>query len=319
MSAYKKLNKQDAFITTYTAHKSWAVTGSDFNLYGIGYNLGVTGSAFNSIKQLYYPSKPSGLMVSHSYDYYNQTTLYKQESRNLIKGPFQITIPTALFGTNIQPGEGFSLKISEGTLLQLLPLEEGTVADGYVLPYEFAERRPDPLEIVPIITSAEIVDDGEGVLYVSGSTPKEYVGDIIYPHGTVVITDPVYASAFATAMASSRTRSKVQLAFRSSQPIFTHNYHCRVREFENNFTYNPSVLSGSLQTVYDNEGNIHSTTASISDGRLKSNVTGSEFTPYITTVGLYNDADQLIAVGKLNRPVPKSSNTEMTIIVKIDI
>ena len=107
--------------------------------------------------------------------------------------------------------------------------------------------------------------------------------------------------------------------FKSSQPIFTHNYHCKVRESEYGFTYNPSALSSSLKTVYDNNDAVYIEDSNVSTGELSNNITGSEFQPYITTVGLYNDANQLIAVGKLNRPVPKSANTEMTIIVKIDI
>ena len=319
MSTYKRLNKQDAFITTYTAHKTWAVTGSAFSAYSITYNTKVTGTALNSLQQLYYPTKVSGNVVSHSYDYYDQTTLYQSQSRNLTTGSFQLNIPRTLFGTAIKPQDGFILKVDSEKLTQLLPLEAGTVVDDYVLPLDFGEKRPPSLETFPIPTSATILDDGEGLLYLSGSSPRTYVGDIIYPHGTVVITNPTYAAVLRTAMEGRGTVQGVQLTFKSSQPIFTHNYHCKVREFENNFTYNPSALTSSLKTVYDNEGNIFSTSASISDGRLSNNVTGSSFTPYITTVGLYNDANELIAVGKLNRPVPKPANTEMTIIVKIDI
>jgi hypothetical protein len=109
------------------------------------------------------------------------------------------------------------------------------------------------------------------------------------------------------------------LNFKTSQPIFTHNYHCKLRESEFNYTYNPSALSSSLKTVYDNTDTVYSTSYAVTGGELNNNVTGSEFQPYMTSVGLYNDANQLIAVGKMNRPVPKSANTEMTIIVKIDI
>lgn len=320
MSTYKRLNKQDAFITTYTAHKTWAVTGSAFSAYSITYNPNVTGTALNSLQQLYYPTKVLGNITSHSYDYYNQTTLYQSQSRNLTIGSFQLNIPRTLFGTAIKPQDGFMLKADSATLRNIGAVSEFAVADGYV---STLERKPPGLadDIIILPTSATILDDGEGLLYLSGSSPRTYVGDIIYPHGTVVVTDPIYAALFSTAMGGSRggTVQGVQLTFKSSQPIFTHNYHCKVREFENNFTYNPSALTSSLKTVYDNEGNIYSTSASISDGRLNNNVTGSSFTPYITTVGLYNDANELIAVGKLNRPVPKPANTEMTIIVKIDI
>lgn len=63
---------------------------------------------------------------------------------------------------------------------------------------------------------------------------------------------------------------------------------------------NPSAISGS-------------------NGLKAPNITGSAFEPYITTVGLYNDANELLAVAKLGQPIPKSNKTDMTVVVKIDI
>jgi hypothetical protein len=275
MSAYKKLNKQDAYITTYTAHKPWVVATSDITYYGITQNTAVNEYS-SSIKQLYYPEKVLDNVVSHSFDYYNQTSLYFSESRNFQEDTLVVSIPREMYGVNIHPDK--SLKMTVRYLTEV----------GF--------------------TTRTVLDDGEGHLILSGSSPTQYVGDVIYPHGIICINDSV--------LKYGEVRS---LEFKSSHPIFTHNYHCKLRESEFNYTYNPTSLSGSLKTVYDNEGNIYSTSASISDGVLNNNVTGSEFQPYITTVGLYNDANELVAVGKLNRPVPKSKNTEMTIIVKIDI
>ena len=35
MSAYKKLNQQDAYISTYTSRKSWVASGSEYRDLGI--------------------------------------------------------------------------------------------------------------------------------------------------------------------------------------------------------------------------------------------------------------------------------------------
>ena len=43
------------------------------------------------------------------------------------------------------------------------------------------------------------------------------------------------------------------------------------------------------------------------------------FGPYITTVGLYDDAGQLLAVGKLSSPIKKRDSVETNIIVRFDI
>ena len=39
---------------------------------------------------------------------------------------------------------------------------------------------------------------------------------------------------------------------------------------------------------------------------------------YITTVGLYNDSNELLAVAKLSRPVLKSTSREALIKVRLD-
>jgi hypothetical protein len=48
-------------------------------------------------------------------------------------------------------------------------------------------------------------------------------------------------------------------------------------------------------------------------------VSGSDFAPYITTIGLYNDAAQLLAVGKLAQPVKKRNDVDMNFLVRIDL
>jgi hypothetical protein len=48
-------------------------------------------------------------------------------------------------------------------------------------------------------------------------------------------------------------------------------------------------------------------------------VTGSNFTPYITTIGLYDDAGQLLAIGKLAQPIKKPSNVDLNFLVRMDL
>lgn len=322
MSTYKKLNKQDAYITTYTVHKSWAVSGSQFASYGIQVLPSVDGIYLNSLQHLYYPTKISGSLLSNSYEYYYQSTLFNSQSRELTTGSFVISLPRNVVGTHINPGIGMSFYI-ENTQ-QIRYVSQSYWGDGY---------SNDPV-IFNTVDSIGLIDDGEGNLYKSGSNPRDYLGDIIYPHGIIIITDPDYALLLNQAWAgynpfdeleleagrrSVSTRKNLVLSWESSQPIFTHNYHCRIRDFEFNYTSNPSALSSSIGSTYYNDASLFNTSSRIFKGDLNNNITGSEFTPYISTVGLYNDANELIAVGKLSRPVPKTQDTDMTIIVKIDI
>ena len=46
--------------------------------------------------------------------------------------------------------------------------------------------------------------------------------------------------------------------------------------------------------------------------------TGSNFKPYITTIGLYDNDANLLLVGKLAQPVRASSETDTTFIIRYD-
>lgn len=55
------------------------------------------------------------------------------------------------------------------------------------------------------------------------------------------------------------------------------------------------------------------------DSTYLSMVTGSAFMPYVTTIGLYNDAGQLLAVGKLAQPIRKRTDVDMNFLMRLDL
>jgi hypothetical protein len=63
---------------------------------------------------------------------------------------------------------------------------------------------------------------------------------------------------------------------------------------------NPSIISGSEGDIYPY-------------------VSSSYFEPYITTVGLYNENQDLLAIAKLSQPLPSSRTTDTNIIIKLDM
>ena len=139
---------------------------------------------------------------------------------------------------------------------------------------------------------ATITDDNEGRLFIDG----QIVGDIIYTHGLAIIT----SGSIANELDSSYTSISSSFSWKSNQPIYIGSYHCKVKDYEFNYSQNPSAqVSGS-------------------DAVLADFATGSYFRPYITSVGLYNDASELIAVAKLGTPIPKSPDTDMTFVIKLD-
>ena len=86
----------------------------------------------------------------------------------------------------------------------------------------------------------------------------------------------------------------------NSQENITSDYvFIRPQNAEFNYTTNPSFISGSTgEVIYSSFINNPQT--------------------YITTVGLYNDANELLAVAKLSRPLVKDFTKEALIRVKLD-
>ena len=84
----------------------------------------------------------------------------------------------------------------------------------------------------------------------------------------------------------------------SEEKISSQFFFTRVKNSEFNYSSNPSYI--------DTNGNLNNTT--MADSPLT----------YVTTVGLYNDDNNLIAVSKLRQPLKKDFTTEALIRVKLD-
>lgn len=174
----------------------------------------------------------------------------------------------------------------------------------YSIPRNLFGTHIEPGSVLFSSGSHNITDDGEGNL-ISGSN-NVHVGNVIYSHGQIIITNNVLYSEF-------KTDTGQAIAWKANLPIYTLNYSVKISDYEYNFTYNPTAQSGSYIEEYSGSRFVRTT------GILADNVTGSAFQPYITTVGLYNDSNELIAVGKMAQPVPIPANTELTVNIKLDI
>ena len=53
-------------------------------------------------------------------------------------------------------------------------------------------------------------------------------------------------------------------------------------------------------------------------GKLKDHLTSSLFPTYVTEVGLYDDAEDLIGIARLSKPIPKSRIIPMRFFVRMD-
>ena len=88
-------------------------------------------------------------------------------------------------------------------------------------------------------------------------------------------------------------------AARAQEDVTSSHYFIRAKNFDFNYSTNPSYTTGS-------------------NGQLRHPSFVQNPQTYITTVGLYNDSNELLAVAKLSKPLLKNFERETTIRVKLD-
>lgn len=96
------------------------------------------------------------------------------------------------------------------------------------------------------------------------------------------------------------TTQNYTVSFIAENTLYQNEVRCLINENDFNYTQNPSAIKLGTSGSYIDA------------------ITGSDFHPYATTVGLYNDQDELLVVAKLSRPYPVPPNTDMTFVIKWD-
>lgn len=113
-------------------------------------------------------------------------------------------------------------------------------------------------------------------------------------------TDPAYNhAALFVAIKNALRADNVEFRARSAETIASTHYFIRLRNTQYNYSNNP--------TFYNPDNGV----INIPEFRTDPKV-------YITTVGLYNDQNELLAVAKLSKPVRKSFEEELLLRVRLD-
>jgi len=159
-----------------------------------------------------------------------------------------------------------------------------------------------------------IVSGSNGVRVGSSNTPHANSGSFgfFYPDSGFIILNPLalgYNSGIDPVLTSNNDANNSQQLIHaisggasfiidSEEKVSSTYYFARARNFEFNYTTNPSFI--------DDSGNI-----------LVNSMIDNP-TSYITTVGMYNDNGDLLAVAKLSQPITKDFTKEALIRVKLD-
>jgi len=336
MSAFKQFLASDVIVSPFEVNKGFRYSSTDFTGSNIQIdrfegikdnflsNKSTTGTnsteykvlVYDSIKELYYSNYLSSSLGSTS----NTSSIFpgSDPSGDVLQGDIYTTNYYNYLGTDL-------------TIPRFIPTGSNDTIGVLSIPSRLFGNHLVPGSIRITSASTVLIDDGEGTLYVSSSNNfSPNYGNVIYEHGIIIFTNSgsyssgegggetgitgygneIYgdtgsyygeeaAGQVIIPSLGSIISGSITLEFSSSFEILETQYKATIRENEFNFSLNPSLISGSEGSVYNF-------------------VTGSNFSPYVTTVGLYNDNQELLAIGKLSQPLPTSRTTDTNIFINID-
>ena len=132
------------------------------------------------------------------------------------------------------------------------------------------------------INGTDYMDDGDGRLV----GENEVVGYVIYSHGFIFMN-----------------REPTSLMAQST--VTVHTLHIRAKVLSHEFNY--SLKSGFEKKIEE-----------LVEKNKSQNIQ-EVLSPYITSLGLYNDEGQLLALAKFSLPIRKSIDIDMTFEVRLDV
>lgn len=350
MAAFKQFNSQDIIISPLEVAKGFsfpngtALTASNVQIEryrggkgssettGINYLL-TQSLVYDSAAQLYYSNYLSssngevqpantasytpdgvihGLVDSNAYENFETTDL----------NPYKY-FPTASYSALVATSDRYSIGKYGIARYEMKQIE---VSIGVIsIPKNLYGDQIQPGSLKISTPSGSLFDDGEGRLKreTPFNTGSIFVGNVVYEHGIIIFTGGNRSDAtgefskygqaeYGNGIYGGRTIGEndienfittedIVIDFSSSFTIYETQYKSTIGQDEFNYSQNPSTLKYSYN-----------------DGVPYDFVTGSYFSPYVTTVGMYNESNELLAVGKLAQPLPTSRTTDTTILVNID-
>ena len=134
-----------------------------------------------------------------------------------------------------------------------------------------------------------------GIILLNPAAIAQVVGSELTP----VATQTPSAETYNHRRLFNAIKAGGDFEMRRTENVSTQHFFVRATNREFNFSNNPTFTSGS-------------------DGTLREPSFETDPKTYITSVGLFNDANELMAVAKTSQPIAKSFDKEVLIKVKLD-
>ena len=306
---FKEINKSDINVRPFKVYKSWSFTESDIPpIFG----KNITGSLFDV--------ETDETTVSGIY----KRTLYKS-----IKSQFYTNSATSSILTEVGKRHSYASTDERviGDEIIVISLPQNYYGDGIKVG-----------SLVLVSGSYEYSDDGFSNI-VSAS---EIYGNVFYDRGLVVLTKDIVSGS---------TFNEYTLTYNSTKTIYENEIFISVLENEFNYSQNPTALYSPDATInqiiinkpgtnelytasyYDSglqyiRTSEYPFTSSLDDTKFYSfddydysssvDLTGSYLSTYITTIGLYDNDNNMVAVAKLPQPIKSLKEYPVNFIVRFD-
>ena len=309
----KEIPKSDVVVRPFKVYKEWTLDETDITpMYGTNqtdlYDVDTDSTNTNGI---------------------SKRTLYDS-----IKAQFYLNPATSSIVTEVGKRESYTSTNERviGDTIGVIPISQQYYGEGIKVGSMVVEYG-----------SITATDDGNSNLIDSASNIK---GNVFYDRGLVVLTDGIVEDS---------SLSSFDVSYRSTMTIYENEIFLSVLENEFNVSQNPSavyevggkkittsitkpktrLIDGTMvsQSFYQpgakyiknsNHPIVSSldgvTEGSFDDYIVSSSVdqTGSYLAPFITTIGLYDDELNMVAVAKLPQPIKSLPDYPVNFIVRFD-
>lgn len=179
--------------------------------------------------------------------------------------------------------------------------------------------KPGSFEMWHASLGNNIVDDTQGNLKVNTTT----VGHIFYERGIAVVRHDTGSGVLSISSNGLQivNGSEINLDYESDTEFEQHEINIKIKPDEFNFSpFNPTVKS-----IFSSTGSITASFVDMNIPQTSSNawtirslMSAEVVKPYITSIGLYNDQYELLAIAKLATPIERTFNTDQIFIVRFD-
>lgn len=273
--------------------------------------LSPTRTIYGQYRTLLYGDENANFVFGDTYTAESVFILNIERSRykeKLLPSSFELTLDSTSLPSGLIPYGGGVLKLIANSSVsspkfvdagRVYEIVSGSLADGVYTARNsngYTSTKGSYGLLFPDVGIIVINPDALS-LYMIEPTFLQWEGGIEFKYGRGPNTDAVLNKNPANLY--NIIKEGANFSLKSEETLSSNYVFVRARNSDFNYSSNPSYISGST-------------------GELSYEILIDQPVTYITTIGLYNDNNDLLAVAKLSRPLQKDFTKELLVRVKLD-